>query len=250
MIDLLESRRSVRSYDEIPIQEGIVNKLKSEVTFINSHEAGLNFQIFFDDDSPFRGFRRSYGMFRNVRNYLCAVIDPTFPDTYERAGYFAEQFVMEAVKLGLGTCFVGGTFSRENIQARVEVYEKVPFVVAFGYPDEAHSSLLSRVAYRAVHRKKKSVRDFFSGTDAEYKDALSEFNWLETALRAVACAPSAYNRQPVRLSVSEIEGRRHIVATTVEPSKDAVELGIAKFNVADAVGGIWNWGEGAPFENI
>lgn len=246
-LELLRSRHSVRSYSDESLNEAVINKLRSEVTYINTHEAGLNFQLCFDDSSPFAGMARSYGMFRNVRNYMVAVIDPTFPHAYERAGFFAEQFVMEAVGAGLGTCFVGGTFSREHVGARVEVYEKIPFVVAFGIADTGRTSLLAKAAARIAHRKSRSPREFFDGNDAEFEEAKRTFPWLERGLEAVACAPSALNRQPVRLKITEVGEEKLVTAHTLEPEKYAVDLGIAKYNLAAVVPGIWDWGEGGAF---
>ena len=243
----LRERHSVRSYDasrEIP--EELRQKLLAEATMVNSHEAGLNFRIVFDSDAPFRGFARSYGMFKGVRNYLAPVIDPTFPDAEERAGYFAEQFVMACVESGLGTCFVSGTFSRDNVDVRTEVYETVPFVVPFGF-DEGKPSLIARITASAAHRKRMDARDFFDGTEDEYASALHEFPWLQTGLEAVACAPSALNRRPVRISVKEIDGERRVVASVPDLKTQAIDLGIAKFNFQAAVGGIWDWGNAAAF---
>lgn len=246
-LDLLQSRHSVRSYTPSPLGDAVKNRLRSEVTYINTHESGLNFQLCFDDPSPFKGWARSYGMFRNVRNYMAAVIDPSFPDTYERAGYYAQQFVIEAVKAGLGTCFVGGTYSPSHIGARVEVYEKVPFVVTFGEADHSGTSLLARLSAGFVHRKTLAPREFFAGDDVEYHEVMNRFPWLHKALQAVACAPSALNRQPVRLKMKPVEGRSRIVAFTEDVDKNAVDLGIAKYNVAAVVPGVWEWGENAPF---
>jgi len=246
-LELIQSRHSVRSYSGKAIPDDVRNRLRSEVTYINTHEAGLNFQLSFDDDAPFRGVGRSYGMFRGVRNYLVAVIDPTFPDAYERAGYFAEQFVIEALKLGIGTCFVGGTFSRQNVGARVEVYEKIPFVIPFGYPEDDKTPLLAKMAMKFAHRKKMSPRDFFEGTDPEYAATRQEFKWLDVALEAVACSPSSLNKRPVRLKTVTEEGKLHIAATTNGQETSPVDLGIAKFNVATAVAGIFDWGNSGIF---
>lgn len=246
-LELLKHRKSVRSFASSPISVEVRNRLRSEATYVNSHEAGLNFHVCFDDDAPFRGVGRSYGMFRNVSDYLAVVIDPTFPDTYERAGYFAEQWVMEAVKSGLGTCFVGGTFSASHIAARMEVYEKLPFVVAFGIPEESKTTLIAKLGMKIAHRKHRPARFFYDGDDAEYERARRAIGWLDCALESVACAPSSLNKQPVRLKMTEVNGVATVEAHTVEPGKAPVDLGIAKFNVACAVQGTWEWGEKGIF---
>lgn len=246
-LELLKKRHSVRSYATEPISDKLIKSLQSELTFINTHEAGLNFRLCIGDKRPFDGFRRSYGMFRNVSNYLTATIDESFPDALERAGYFAEQFVIKCTDTGLGTCFVGGTFSRKDVGIMTEIYEKIPFVVAFGYPDEEKTSFIGKFSARLVHRNSKSPRDFYEGDENEYKYAIKNFKWLPLALEALACAPSAVNRRPVRLKMTEVETGKAIKAFTITKGGAPIDLGIAKYNIASVVGGEWEWGENGIF---
>lgn len=245
-IEDLRLRHSVRNFKSERLDANLVNSLKSETTFINTHEAGLNFQLCLGDSAPFKSMLKSYGSFTGVENYLAAIIDPTFPHAYERAGYYAMQFLLMAFTKGLGSCIVGVTFDSSKIAARMEVYEKLPFVVAFGYPAEK-KTLLASLTSKIAHIKKRTPRDFFDGTEAEYQHALKAIPYLSTALEAVATAPSALNKQPVRLAVTSIDGKLRIVAHTPNDIKFAVELGIAKCCVASVIDGDWDWGENAPF---
>lgn len=244
-LDLLQKRHSVRSYTSDSLSSEIINTLKSEITYINSHESGLNFQLCLNDSAAFEGFKRSYGAFRNVKNYLAAVIDPSFDNALERAGYFAEQFVIKCTEMGLGTCFVGGTFSRENVGARMEVYEKLPFVVTFGNPEENKTTVIGRISRSLLHLSNKKIRDFYDGDDFEYQNALAKFPWLSTALDALACAPSSLNKQPVRLKMVINESLPEIIAFSKNNS--IVDLGIAKYNIASIIPGKWDWGEKGVF---
>lgn len=246
-LDLLQSRHSVRNYLPESVPDSVRNFLRAEITMINSHEAGLNFQLFFDDDNPFRGFSRSYGMFHNPRNYLAAVIDPTFADAEERAGYFAEQFVMKLTEMGLGSCFISGSYSAKNVSARMEVYERLPFVVLFGLPAEREKGF-GKLMSRLVHGKEMSPREFFDGDNALYQQAVKLYPWIETGLAGIACAPSASNRRPVRVSMEEREGEQRIVAFTPKGNVP-IDLGIAKYNfqASLSVSGIWEWGEKGAF---
>lgn len=243
----LQARHSVRNYEPGPLADDIRKILRAEVSMINAHEAGLNFQIFFDDDDPFRGFTRSYGMFKNPRNYLCAVIDPSFPDAEERAGFFAQRFAMHALRLGIGSCFISGTFSPKHVNARMEVYERLPFIMCFGVPAGGSDTPLSRLMMKIVHGAKRTARDFFSGTDEQYALACEKFPWLPTALEGILCAPSAANRQPVRTGLVEDEGIYFIEAFSV--NRSPIDLGIAKFNFQAPleVSGEWEWGEHGKF---
>ncbi len=244
-LELLKQRHSVRSFSKESVATDLRNALQSEVTMINTHESGLNFRLVYDNDDPFRGFTRSYGFFKNARNYMACVIDPTFPDTEERAGYFAEQFVMKATELGLGTCFIGGTFSRGHVDVNVHVYEQIPFIVAFGYKSDTEQSVISRFATRIIHRKQLSARDFFDGDDCKYKEATEKYPWLPKSLEALACAPSSLNKQPVRVLLDE-DRNLHAYSIPGTP-KSAIDLGIGKFNFASVAPGDWEWGERSVF---
>lgn len=246
-LDLLRQRHSVRSFSMEPLTNDVINTIKSEITFINSHESGLNFQLCLNDSAPFEGFARSYGAFRNVNNYLVALIDPSFDHAYERAGYFAEQFVIKCTELGIGTCFVGGTFSREHIATRSEVYEKIPFVIALGYPEEEKTTIVAKMSRSLMHIKKKTLRDFYDGDDFEYQNAVAKFPWLISALEAIECAPSALNKQPIRLKMIIKESFPEIVAYSKNHS--LIDLGIAKYNVGAIIPGYWDWGENGVFHH-
>lgn len=244
-LELLKKRHSVRNYSTETVDLSVRNALQAEVTMINTHESGLNFQLVFDNDDPFRGFTRSYGFFKNARNYMACVIDPTFPNTEERAGYFAEQFAIKALELGLGTCFVGGTFSEKHLDISRHVYEAVPFIVAFGYPSRSRQTAVSKLASEWIHRKSLKPRDFFAGDDKEYRKATEIFPWLPDALEALACAPSSLNKQPVRVRLGDDD---MIHAYSIPgTSQSAIDLGIGKYNFGCVAAGEWEWGEEAPF---
>lgn len=240
----LRSRHSVRSYSLDQIDPAIIQKLESEVTFINSHEAGLNFQLVTGNPEPFKGFTRSYGFFKNVSNFLACIVDTSFPHTLERAGYFAQQFVMAALGCGLGTCYVGGTFSREQVKVQTHVYESIPFVVTFGYPAVSGSTVMSRLAMRMIHRNDLKPRDFFVGGNADYDKGMEKYPCLEKMLEAVVCAPSSLNKQPVRL---RLDNQENLISYTEPKKDDSIDLGIAKFNMMSVSEGLYfEWGQDAP----
>ncbi len=251
-LSLLESRYSVRDYSLQPVPQEMVRTLQADLTMTCTHEAGLFFQMRTQDSDPFKGFLRSYGMFRNPNNYVACVIDPSFPDTIERAGYFAEQFVMKAVSLGLGTCFVGGTYSAEHVNVPLRAGQRILMLVLFGIPAESPRTLAKTVS-GLFKGKRKPARWFFDGSDDEYAAACKEFPWLETGLAGVACAPSWMNGRPVRFSVKEIEdesGKAKRIVAHIDPKVEHnfIDMGIAKYNFAAAIGsGEWLWGNDAPY---
>lgn len=264
-LELLKNRHSVRSYTTETIPTAILNKLRAEVTMTNTHEQGLKFQIITDDPEPFKAFSRSYGSFINPRNYLAAVVDTAAPNVEERAGYFAERFAIKAVELGLGTCFVGGTYNSSVVKAQLRAGEKVLFIVIFGYELEK-KRVLARVTERIFHHKQMAIEDFFEPRE-DLSNALEKYPLLREGLEAVACAPSALNKRPARVSETPVRfgdqpNGDHIdiclrpdgsvpteLCMSVADKKQLVDLGIAKFNFCFATGCSCEWGNGGRIES-
>lgn len=225
----LQSRHSVRAFSAKQIEQSLRARLDALTEEINACAKGLRVVAVYDDNEPFRGFKRSYGMFKNARNYLACIIDQQMSDATQTAGYYAEKFVMKAVASGLGTCFVGGTFDANHVDTAINTGETLLFLIVFGYPQPQGQTLVAKLATRLAHRKQRSPRDFFLGTDEEYTKALGLFPTLPEALEAVACAPSALNKQPIRLRLTSDNQLEAIDILTNTPS---IELGIAKFNIS------------------
>lgn len=240
---LLKKRHSVRAYSEEPVDEALIRKFEADITMINTHEAGFHFALVTNDPGPFEAFDKSYGSFRNVRNYLACIVDKTFPDVYERAGYYAEEFAIYATENGLGTCFVAGTYSPGKIALQLRADWELLFVVAFGYPVDKER-FLARMTRNFFHRKEIDSRDFFVGNDSEYTEACKKFRWFPDALEALAAAPSSLNKRPVRLRMENGEIRAYLKK---DSDKSRIDLGIAKYNMGFISPGTWEWGNDAQF---
>ncbi|MCM1291035.1 MAG: nitroreductase family protein [Prevotella sp.] len=242
-LDILSLRHSVRNYDGTPLDNDISRLIKSEISFINTHEPGFFFTLITNDDKPFKGFSRSYGLFRGVNNYIAAIVDSHFPDTIEKAGFYAEQIVIKATELGIGTCFVGGTYRASDVNIHLRAGQTILFLIALGTSDKSLSTI-SRLATSILHRKKMTATDFFT-PQKEIENTLGRYKFLNDGLKAVSLAPSSRNRRPVRISLnSDGEITAFVPKATTE---SLIDLGIAKYNFQYAVGGAWKFGNNAPY---
>lgn len=231
-LEQLKARHSVRAFEPRQIDRQTADELQKEVDTLNSRlPQGVRFSLIFENNRPFKGFRRSYGMFHNARNYLVVTISEiTDPDTLfkakEEAGYYAQHFVMKCLSLGIGSCFVGGTFDPGECQLESDIKAEIPFVVVFGYPAENKSTLIARISHSLSHLKKRMPESFLQNGD--YERACRTYPRLPEALQAVACAPSAMNKQPVRVTVSA-DGQ--VGLTVISNDRySPIDLGIARFN--------------------
>lgn len=246
-LETLEMRHSVRSFSEERVPDEIIKKLKAEVVMTNSHEQGMRFQIITDDPAPLESFSHSYGTFRNPRNYLAAVVDTATPHAYERAGYFGERFAIKAVTLGLGTCFVSATYNPAKVRAQIRAGEKILFLILFGYRYEKNR-LAANIVNKFSHIKKMMPDDFFQ-PKSDLDDAARIFPNLAAGLKAIACAPSAYNKRPVRLFANRDSGKPVLCAGVKDANPaNLIDLGIAKYNFNYATDTLCEWGNGAPSE--
>jgi hypothetical protein len=111
-----------------------------------------------------------------------------------------EKIILHATDMGLGTCWLGGSFKRSSfaLKAGIAGDEIIPAVASAGYiADKINGSdMLIRASSGSVRRKKHD-EIFFSGSMGAM-----EINFNEgygRALEMVRLAPSASNRQPWRI---------------------------------------------------
>ncbi len=193
-----------------------------------------------DGSELFNSFLKSYGMFKNVVSIIVLKGLKDDPDLKEKTGYYGQRLILKATQLGLGTCWVGGTFRKDNELLEIKDNEEVYCVITIGRVPET-LTLKEKAMSTLIHRKSKDTEDFYSA-DVSYDD-LPEF--FVMGYRAVSKAPTALNSQKV--SVSYTEGITKI-SVPDDYRFDMVDLGIAKANFELATGGLFPLGNDAIFK--
>jgi nitroreductase len=142
----------------------------------------------------------TYGFIRGPTGFIIGAVTPGDRDL-EGFGYQMECFVLRATDLGLGTCWLGGTFNKSRFAKKVRASsaESVPAVVSVGYIAEKPRRL-DAVIRRGAGADVRLPWDklFF---DLEFglpltADGAGEY---ATPLEMVRLAPSASNKQPWRI---------------------------------------------------
>lgn len=215
-LEAVRRRYSRRSFLAAPITAADRSILTAAIERYNS-VSGLSIQFIEDGSEAFKGIRRSYGLFHGVQSYFAMVGKTSDPDLKDKIGYYGELLVLEATKLGLGTCWVGGSYDKKKCPCRVTEGEELVCTIPVGKVEE-QQSLREKVIHRAIHRSSKNAEDFYT-TDAIVPA------WFSAGVEAVRIAPSAVNAQPVRLTYKA--GK---VTIYVEDPGMArlIDLGIAK----------------------
>jgi len=235
--EAIDVRRSRRKYIPEPLDSTIVEQLRA-LAKEYCQAGNCRMELVFNNGSAFNGLRKSYGMFSGAEHYAGLIADKNDAEATERLGYYGELFMLHAVALGLGTCWVGGSFSRKECPFELTPNEQIVCTISLGQTPE-QNSFRERLIYNITHRKTKSMEDMYV-SDSPVPD------WFISGMRAVQKAPSAVNKQPVVFSYKE--GK--VTATIANPtnSGNLLDMGIAKLHFElGAGGGKWAWGNGGGY---
>ena len=222
---LIARRYSCRTYQERPIEERDRHRLTA---FMESRRVGplgseARFGLIAAEPDDRRALRRlgTYGFIKGATGFVVGAVHRG-PKDLEDYGYLLEEVILYATALGLGTCWLGGTFTRSTFVRRfggLEGGETMPAVVATGYPaDDGAERIRQR---EEGDRRMPAAELFFDGRWGEplelgkaaaggqaepgsvpgaggYARA-PDLDPYARALEAVRMGPSATNKQPWRI---------------------------------------------------
>ena len=203
----MESRHSVRAYQDKPIPQALVQELSREVAACNA-ESGLRIQLVTGEKDAFSGLMAHYGKFSGVSNYI-ALIGRKGPDLDETVGYYGQRLVLKAQMLGLNTCWVAMTMKKGTVKAncKMDKDEKLVCVLSLGYgvnPGKAHKS---------------KAMEALCGPGQKP-------DWFVKGMQAAMLAPTAMNQQKFQFT---LEGSA-VKARATGGFYSKVDLGIVKYH--------------------
>lgn len=217
-LEAINLRRSHRTYLDTPIEKEKLEMLNVLINQCNE-EGDISFSLVEDGSDAFNSMRKSYGLLKGVRTIILLKGKKEDIHLKEKVGYYGEKVVLEATKLGLGTCWVGGSFDRKSEAVHVLDEEALICVIPIGYVPEK-KPLKEQLIYKLVHRKTKTIEELSKGTSFMP-------TWFIEGMKAVQKAPSAMNAQPAIFIYKD-----GLVSAFVDESKEftLVDLGIAKYH--------------------
>jgi hypothetical protein len=203
IIKAIRSRYSCRIFEKRPIEAQTQRQLAQALQSLRVGPLGspLRFELAAaseGDQAALRGLG-TYGFIRNPAGFIIGAVQEG-PRALEDYGYRMEQAILEAARLGLGTCWLGGSFTQSSFAARMgkRADEIIPAVTAAGYavPDSSARDLIRRQA-RASSRL-PWVRLFFQGA-FDHSLNREDAGVAALPLEMARLAPSASNKQPWRV---------------------------------------------------
>lgn len=214
-LEAIKARHSVRHYTEMPLEQGIIDKLNTLIAECNT-AGGLHLQLVVNEPKAFSTSKLSYGKFSGVNNYL-VVAGPKGGNFAEAAGYYGEKVVLYAQTLGLNSCWVGLTYKKIPEAFELKDGEKVYCVVCLGYGADS-----------GVQHPLRSF-DKVAETNGDAPQ------WFKDGVDAVILAPSAINQQKYKFILAPDGSVRTRTSFSIAGYTD-IDLGIAEYHFEVASG--------------
>lgn len=233
VIETIKERCSVRTYEERPLPEATRKTIMDYAASLSNPFGIGGISVAMTDKVSSNPGEKlgTYGIIKNAPAFL-GLICPDTPEGTLAAGYEFEQLILFITSLGLGTVWLGATFSRKRFARlmQIPVDSLFPAISPVGYP--AKRRLVEKVMRRfAKSDTRKPWNEIFFNGNFSTPLSLWEAGDFDNALEMVRLAPSATNTQPWRLL--KIGDTFHFyVALKAKPSREElvfrrIDMGIA-----------------------
>lgn len=202
--EIIQQRFSCRTYLEKPIEAAKRHKLQD---FLASSKVGplgtpLRFHLIAATEQDRDSLKDlgTYGFIQGASGFIVGAVETAGKDL-EDYGYMMEYIILVATDLGLGTCWLGGSFTRSSFIETISVKdeEQVPAVTSIGYidnPEEARNGLIRQ---QVGANNRLAWEKLFFHKEFGVPLAPQEAGVYATPLEMVRLGPSASNKQPWRL---------------------------------------------------
>lgn len=199
IIQAMKERRSVRSFNGQPLNKEMVSALKKAIEESYTLFGG-NLTIRLKEFDLKGEFKPStYGVIKGASDFFLMGIGED-EDSALSAGFQFEQVVLKAWQLGLGTCWIAGTYkgSQFDIGEKWPDGESLKIICPVGIPEKPR--LMERVMRFTVGSdNRKPFGDLFF--EDAFKKSLNPENKFAESLQMLRLAPSSTNSQPWRVLV-------------------------------------------------
>ena len=202
--DLIRKRYSCRSYEKKIIQAELREMLQE---FCSKHSVGplggtARFELIAGSENDLQALKGlgTYGFISGATGFIVGAISNS-GEHLEDFGYLLEKIILYATGLGLGTCWLGGTFTKSSFAKKIDTRsdELVPSVSAVGYPAKKPRLIESVIRGGAKSHKRLSWDSIFFKDDFYSPISKEGAKKYGKALEMVRLGPSASNRQPWRI---------------------------------------------------
>jgi nitroreductase len=202
--EIIKKRISCRTYSERPIEDEVLKEFSASINAVHTGPFGNQpkFKLIKLTSLTPQEWKKlgTYGVIKNAQIFLVGSVQNGHM-ALEDYGYCKEKLILQATKLGLGTCWLGGTFQLSRFAQAIDLREGelLPTVSPVGYPAQQKSFTERMMRWGAGSDNRKPWSDiFFTGNFSQPLTQAQAGKYAE-ALENMRLAPSAGNKQPWRI---------------------------------------------------
>lgn len=239
-----KKRISCRAFEDRLIEEDVLEALEAHMQDLNA-KYDLSFTLIVSREAGKPAIKMAPAMFSGPVYAFAALVGGEDALSGEKIGYYGQDLVLTAEKLGLGTCWVASTYDRKSFDLEVPEDQEIRAVIPMGYAPEKMplKQQLIRAGIRRSDRKPEEVLE--SGLTLDQVPA-----YVRMGIEAVLDGPSAVNGQPVNIVYDR--GKVWARLWKTEHGIQFLDLGIAKrqFEIGAAEAGTpgrFVFGDGGHF---
>lgn len=202
--EIINERFSCRTYVNRPIELVKKQQLESYVSSLGGGPFGgrPRFRLLAASDADRQALRGlgTYGLIKGNTGFIVGLTEVR-DQHLEDFGYLMEQIILFATSIGLGTCWVGGIFSKSSFGDRValRVDETIPAVTCVGYVSGQRSVVDRIIRMRSASKTRLPWERLFFDGDSRSPLSPEDAGAFAVPLEMVRLGPSAVNRQPWRI---------------------------------------------------
>lgn len=198
---IVKQRISVRTFDEQTLSDDLKEKMNNYIRNIgNPFLVDVSFRLL-ETKAADNGVKLgTYGVIKGANSYIGASVAEG-EWSLEAVGYSFEKIILYATSLGLGTCWLGGTFNRGEFASAMNVKqgELFPAISPIAYPLGKKRLADTVVRKLAKSDTRKDWSEIFYHNDFSHTLTKKEAEEYEVPLEMIRLAPSASNKQPWRI---------------------------------------------------
>jgi nitroreductase len=201
--EIIRERYSCRNYQTTPISADHQANLKQFIADLGPGPFGTpqRFALVAATEHDRSALKKlgTYGYIKNSPGFIVGATQSGEFDL-EDFGYQMERIILEATRFGLGTCWLGGTFTKSSFPQKISARddELVPAVSSIGYPagQRRWMETIRRPDSTIERRQPWEILFFDRGFDRPLTKA--DAGRFADPLEMLRLGPSASNKQPWR----------------------------------------------------
>ena len=204
IIKTIKFRKSCRTYSDKAIESKKLDELRQFLTANAKAPFGnkVRFDLINLNEMDVADLKKltTYGVIKGARQFIAGTVEKNHK-AMEDYGYCMEKNILKATSMGLGTCWLGGTFKRSGFAEKIRITESelLPAISPVGYARDNRAVIDRLFRFVAASDKRKPWNEFFYLHDTNHILDHQNSGRFKAPLECVQMAPSASNKQPWRI---------------------------------------------------